>query len=135
MGIFPVDFSHDEQSYMNTQDSFSKTETHQAFPAGQTIFREGDPGDVLYIVIEGEVTILIDNQPLETLGPGDILGEMALIEDRPRSATALAITDCLLTPVTRQHFLTLIQRTPMFALQVMRVLAQRLRQTNEQRRP
>jgi len=134
VGIFPVDFSHDELFYMNTQDSFSKTETHRAFPAGQTIFQEGDPGDVLYIVIEGEVTILIDNQPLETLGPGDILGEMALIEDRPRSATAFAATDCLLTPVTRQHFLTLIQRTPMFALQVMRVLAQRLRQTNEQRR-
>lgn len=119
---------------MNTQDSFSKTETHQAFPVGQTIFREGDPGDVLYIVIEGEVTILIDGQPLETLGPGDILGEMALIEDRPRSATALATTDCLLTLVTRQHFLTLIQRTPMFALQVMRVLAHRLRETNQQRR-
>jgi CRP-like cAMP-binding protein len=124
---------NDEQSSMTHDTPFNKIETHQTVPAGQTIFREGDPGDVMYIVVEGQVEILIDNQLLETLGPGDILGEMALIEDRARSATARARADCVLTAVSRQHFLTLIQRTPMFAIQVMRVLAQRLRQTNRQR--
>jgi CRP/FNR family cyclic AMP-dependent transcriptional regulator len=118
---------------MDTQDHFNRTEEHQAFPAGQVIFREGEPGEVLYIVVEGQVDILLGDQWLETLRPGDILGEMALIEDRPRSATAIARTDCLLTPITRPHFLTLIQRTPLFAIQVMRVLAQRLRRTNLQR--
>ena len=118
---------------MNHEAPFNKTETRQLVNAGQTIFREGDPGDVMYIVVEGQVEILIDGQLLETLGPGDILGEMALIEDRVRSATARASVDCVLTPVSRQHFLTLIQRTPNFAIQVMRVLAQRLRQTNLQR--
>jgi CRP-like cAMP-binding protein len=118
---------------MDTQDRFNRTEEHQAFPAGQAIFREGEPGEVLYIVVEGQVEILMDSQWLETLGPGDILGEMALIDDQPRSASAIAVTDCLLTPITRQHFLTLIQHTPLFAIQVMRVLAQRLRRTNQQR--
>lgn len=118
---------------MDTQDIFNRTEEHQSFAAGQAIFQEGDPGDILYIVVEGQVEILIGSQWLETLGPGDIMGEMALIEDRPRSATAIARTDCLLTPITRQHFLTLIQHTPLFAIRVMRVLAHRLRRTNQQR--
>lgn len=118
---------------MDTQHRFNKTEETQTFAAGQAIFREGQPGDVLYIVVEGAVDILINEQMLEQLGPGDIFGEMALIEDRPRSATAIARTDCLLTPISRTHFLALIQRTPLFALQVMRVLAHRLRRTNQQR--
>ncbi len=117
---------------MDTQDRFNKVEEHQAFSAGQAIFHEGEPGVFLYIVVEGQVDILISGQWFETLGPGDILGEMALIEDRPRSATAIARTDCLLTSISRQHFLTLIQRTPLFAIQVMRVLANRLRRTNLQ---
>ena len=53
---------------------------------------------------------------LETVGPGDILGEMALVDDEPRSAMVIARTDCLLTRISRQHFLTLVQRTPAFAL-------------------
>ena len=118
---------------MNTQDHFNKTEERLAFSAGQVIFQEGEPGDVLYIVVEGQVEILMNGQLLETLGSGDVLGEMALIDNKPRSASAFARTDCLLTPITQAHFLTLIQRTPLFAIQVMRVLVQRLRQTNQQR--
>ena len=118
---------------MDTPDHLNKTEESQAFAAGQAIFREGEPGDVLYIVAEGEVEIFMGGKRLETLEAGDILGEMALIEDRPRSASAFARTDCLLTLITRPHFLTLVQRTPLFAIQVMRVLAKRLRHTNQQK--
>ncbi len=98
-----------------------------AFASGQILFREGEAGDVLYIVAEGQVDIQANGQLLETLGPGDILGEMALIDDQPRMATAIARTDCLLTRVSRPHFLTLVQRNPRFALQVMRIMANRLR--------
>lgn len=119
---------------MSTQELFNRTEEHLSFSAGQLIFQQGEPGDTLYIVAEGQVDIRVDGQVIETIGTGDILGEMALIEERPRSASASAVTDCLLVPVTRQHFLTLIQRTPMFAIQVMRVLANRLRRTTQQQR-
>ena len=68
--------------------------------------------DRLYIVVEGQVDIRTGEQLLETLNPGDILGEMALIDDQPRMASAIARTDCLLTPVNRPHFLALIQRNP-----------------------
>jgi len=98
-----------------------------AFVCGQTLFERGDPGDVLYIVAEGQVEVRAGEQLLEIIGPGGIVGEMALIDDQPRMATAIAHTDCLLTPVSRTHFLTLVQRNPRFALQVMRVMADRLR--------
>lgn len=103
---------------------------YQSFSQGQTLFREGEPGEKMYIVVEGQVDIVTDGQLLETVEPGGILGEMALIDDKPRSATVIAHTDCVLTPVSRQHFLTLIQHTPLFALQVMRVMAERLRRAN-----
>jgi CRP/FNR family transcriptional regulator, cyclic AMP receptor protein len=115
---------------MPNPDLFSKPEEYQSFTVGQTIFREGDLGDSLYIVAEGQVDIIMGGQTLETVGPGNMLGEFALIDDKPRSATAVARTDCLLTPVSRQHFLALIQRTPLFALQVMRVMVERLRRAN-----
>ncbi len=115
---------------MQNQDPQNQFEEYQYFSRGQTIFREGEPGDRLYIVVEGQVDVLIDDQLLETVQPGGILGEMALVDDKPRSATAVARVDCVLTPISRQHFLTLVQHTPLFALQVMRVMADRLRRAN-----
>lgn len=108
-------------------DAASPPETDYAIASGETLFREGEIGDALYIVAEGQVDISASGQWLETLGPGDILGEMALIDDQPRMATAVARTDCLLTRVSRAHFLTLVQRNPRFALQVMRIMSNRLR--------
>lgn len=115
---------------MQNQDPANQGEAYQSFSQGQTIFRQGEPGDRMYIVAEGQVNIMMDGQLLETVNSGGILGEMALIDDKPRSATAIARVDCVLTPIGRQHFLTLVERTPLFALQVMRVMAERLRRTN-----
>ncbi len=116
---------------MQNKDFFSQIEKYQPFEPGQAIFREGEPGDSLYIVAEGQVDIMLGARILETVGPGGILGELALIDDKPRSASAIARTDCLLAPVNREHFLALVQRTPLFALQVMRAIANRLRRTTD----
>lgn len=118
---------------MSTQDTSSQAEEYQSFASGQTIFLEGAPGDNMYIVVEGQVDIMTNDHIIETVEPGGIFGEIALIDDRPRSATAIAHTDCLLAPVNHAHFLKLIQRTPPFAIQVMRVMANRLRRANRQR--
>lgn len=118
---------------MQNPDLFSKPEEYQSFTSDQAIFCEGDLGDSLYIVAEGQVDIILGSQTIETVGPGGMIGEFALIDDKPRSATAIARTDCLLVQVSRPHFLTLIQRTPLFALQVMRVMADRLRRANSHR--
>lgn len=118
---------------MPTQDMPNKAEEYLSFTPGQTIFLEGARGDDMYIVVEGQVNIVADSQIVETVEPGGIFGEMALIDNRPRSAAAIARTDCLLTPIGREHFLMLIKSTPLFAIQVMRVMADRLRHANEQR--
>jgi CRP/FNR family cyclic AMP-dependent transcriptional regulator len=101
-----------------------------SFKAGDVIFREGDPAKALYIVKSGQVEIRLGNRLLDTLPELSIFGEMALIDHNPRSATAVAATDTTLVPVDEKQFLFLVSRTPYFALNVMRVLAQRLRISN-----
>jgi CRP-like cAMP-binding protein len=97
------------------------------FAAGQVIFRLGDPGDAMYVVKSGKVDIVCGESLIDTVGPGGIVGEMALIGGELRSATAVARTDCALTPIDERRFEVLVQQTPSFAVMVMRVLVQRLR--------
>jgi CRP/FNR family cyclic AMP-dependent transcriptional regulator len=102
----------------------------KTFQRGETIFREGDTADCLYVLKEGEVDITLGNRLLKPLTPGEIFGEMALIDGSPRSATALARTDVTLIPVNEKQFVFLVGQLPYFALGVMRVLAERLRTMN-----
>jgi len=115
---------------MTSINIFQNEHQFQSFSAGQVIFREGEPGDVMYVVQEGEVDILFEEAHLETLGPGGILGEMALIDTTARSATAVAKTDCKLAAINQTRFKVHVHYTPYFALQVMRVMADRLRRMN-----
>jgi CRP/FNR family cyclic AMP-dependent transcriptional regulator len=101
------------------------------YKAGETIFREGDRGTEFYVIQRGRVRILSGNRLLETLGENEIFGEMALIDDSPRSATAAAETDVAVAPVTEEQYLFLVRHTPFFALKVLRVLTQRLRAQNK----
>jgi CRP/FNR family transcriptional regulator, cyclic AMP receptor protein len=100
------------------------------YKAGDVIFREGDPAEELFIVKSGKVEIRLGNRLLDTLPELSIFGEMALIDRGPRSATAVAATDTTLVPVGEKQFLLMVSRTPYFALNVMRVLVQRLRTSN-----
>jgi CRP/FNR family cyclic AMP-dependent transcriptional regulator len=100
------------------------------FKAGKEIFREGAAGDNMFVVCSGEVSIERAGRIIETVAPGEIFGEMALIDGSPRSATARAKTDCQIAPITEQAFLKLVLETPLFALTVMRTLADRLRRAN-----
>ncbi len=99
--------------------------------AGGIIFRAGEQADGLFVIKSGYVRIQIGNRTMAELTADDIFGEMALIDNEPRSATAIAITDVELVPVSEKQFLFLVSQTPYFALKVMRTLAQRLRATNK----
>ena len=103
----------------------------QFFKAGATIFREGDRAQELFVIKSGEVRIQIGNTTISELSADHVFGEMALIDSEPRSASAIAVTDVELVPVSEKQFLFLVSQTPHFALKVMRVLAQRLRTTNK----
>ena len=97
------------------------------FPAGADIFKEGDPGRMMYVMLAGKARILVHGVEVEEVGPGGVLGEMALIDNTPRSATATAITDCRLVAIGEKRFDFLVQQHPRFAIQIMRVMASRLR--------
>lgn len=112
---------------MVTVDMFRNDEDALACAAGHVIFRSGDAGDRMYVVLEGAVRLEIGDAELEALGPGEVFGEMALIDAAPRIATAIAATDCKVVPVDAKRFQYLVQNTPFFALQIMRVMADRLR--------
>lgn len=111
---------------------FRFADDFEEFSAGQNIFTAGQPGDTMYVVKEGEVDVVVNGKVVDTVGPSGILGEMALIDKQPRSATAVAKTDCKLVSVNEQRFQRLVQQTPHFAIQVMRVMAQRLRHMDTQ---
>jgi CRP/FNR family transcriptional regulator, cyclic AMP receptor protein len=100
------------------------------FKAGDVIFSEGDDAKELFVIQNGQVELRLDNRVLETLSDYNIFGEMALIDAAPRSATAVAVTDVKLVPVGEKQFLFLISHTPHFALNVLRVMARRLRASN-----
>jgi CRP/FNR family cyclic AMP-dependent transcriptional regulator len=101
------------------------------FKAGTTIFRQGEEAHELFVIKSGEVRIQIGNRTVSEFSADHIFGEMALIDNEPRSASAIAVTDVELVPVSEKQFLFLVGQTPYFALKVMRVLAQRLRATNK----
>ena len=85
----------------------------------------------MYIITEGEVDIVDGSgTTLDTAGPGSIVGELALIDDEPRSAAVVAKTASRLVAVDRRRFQYMVQETPFFALAVMKVLADRLRKTS-----
>ena len=102
-----------------------------SFKAGEVIFKESDEAHQLYVIKSGAVTILSGDRKLAELSTNEIFGEMALIDDAPRSATAVAKTDVELVPISEKQFLFLVSQTPYFALKVMRVLARRLRATSK----
>ena len=101
--------------------------------AGTALFTEGEPGDVMYAVISGEIKVTLGGQVVEQVGPGGILGELALIDASPRAATAMATVLSRVARVDENHFMFLVQEHPTFALQVMAVMADRLRHANEAR--
>ena len=112
---------------MPSLDIFQTVSVTRDYSAGELIFSEGQDGGEMFLIKEGEVAIRKGDRILDALSAGDIFGEMALISSEPRSASAVAFTNCCLLPVNEERFLFLVQQTPYFSLHVMGVLAGRLR--------
>ena len=104
-----------------------KTDT-RAFAPGEVIFNEGDRADgQLYALLEGSVEIVRQNTLLEEVPEGGVFGELALIDNLPRSATAQAKTAGRLAVISDERFRELVLRNPSFALEIMRLMARRMR--------
>lgn len=112
----------------------SRSEPRIHFPGGTTIFTEGDLGAEMYVIHQGRVEIFQDaeggERTLAVLEPGDFFGEISLLDDLPRSASARAISDAIVIEVRRSTFVDLLRQHPEIAVRMLRKLSRRLRQTD-----
>src|SRR5580765_727747 len=110
--------------------------TERQFATGKEIFREGDPGDGVYVVKDGLVEIagLLNadtRRVFSQIRPGGMFGEMAVIEHRPRSATATATKPTIVYFIPRGEMLTLLNRSPGLSLSLLQLISHRLREFNQ----
>ncbi|MFP5271029.1 Crp/Fnr family transcriptional regulator [Coleofasciculus sp. G1-WW12-02] len=110
----------------NTVSILQKQSDPKTFSADQVIFKEGDPANYMYGILEGEVNISINGNIVETIGKGEVFGTGTLIGVGDRNYSAIAKTDCTLAFLDQQRFLFAVQETPIFALNVMKSYSERL---------
>ncbi len=116
---------------MNLADLFHHETDLLTLKAGQTLFKSGDTGTMMYVLRSGVMDILVGDKIVETAESGALIGEMALIDKGPRAASTIARTDCELVAIDMRRFLFLVQQTPNFAIHVMHVMADRLRNVDK----
>jgi CRP/FNR family transcriptional regulator, cyclic AMP receptor protein len=116
---------------MNLNELFSYNGKRITVPRGRAVFTACYRGNVMYVVMSGVVNIYVGQQVVERAEVGTLFGEMALISDEPRTATAIAVNDCELVAIDTLQFYSLVQQAPTFATKVMKVMADRLRRMNE----
>nr|WP_218902731.1 Crp/Fnr family transcriptional regulator [Streptomonospora nanhaiensis] len=103
---------------------------------GQTLFSEGDEGDRLYVILSGKMKLTraaVDGREnlLSVLGPGEMFGELSLFDPRPRTASAVAVTDAVLAGLGHDDLRPFLAQQPQVSLQLLKALASRLRRTND----
>jgi CRP/FNR family cyclic AMP-dependent transcriptional regulator len=103
---------------------------HSHFPKDRPILVEGGTGSVMYVVLEGSASIAIKGKVVETIGVGGIFGEMALVDEAPRAASATATSNCTLLAIDRAAFIQLVKTNPEFGAELLRNLSERLRYLN-----
>src|SRR5690242_3853611 len=97
------------------------------FPEGHVIYKEGETNTgVAYVILEGEVEVTFEGKVIETTTDGGLLRELSLLDNLPHSSTCTAKTLVKAAPIDQQRFLFMVQQTPFFAIEVMRVMADRL---------
>jgi CRP-like cAMP-binding protein len=101
--------------------------------AGERVFLEDDAGDCMFVVRSGKVDVITFGNVLESVGPGGVFGEMALIDGGPRSAAALAAEATEVAVIDKAIFETLVREEPTFALAIMRLLVGRIRRMGRSR--
>jgi CRP/FNR family cyclic AMP-dependent transcriptional regulator len=138
----------DKRTLLQTHYLFSKLSPKQidrlaACIVGKSVLRgtsicaKGDPGSSLFVVCQGSVKISVPSADghdavLNLIGKGDVFGEIALLDGRPRTADVVAITDCELCVIERRDFLPLVKEEPEIALKMIEILCAKLRRTTEQ---
>jgi CRP/FNR family cyclic AMP-dependent transcriptional regulator len=116
---------------MNAADLFKHETDTTNLAAGEVLFKEGDLGDCMFVLLEGTVDITIGGKMLEQSERGAVLGEMALIDGSPRVATVTATSPSRLAKVDEHRFNFIVQQNPFFARHLMKILVDRLNHMNK----
>jgi CRP-like cAMP-binding protein len=116
--------------------AFAELVRERSFPKGSVIVFEDDPGDALYLVARGQVKVVLIGEDgreviLSVLGEGNFFGEMSLIDEKPRSATVIAMVDSIVLVLRREDFQTRLRTSPEIAIALLRELSRRLRRADE----
>jgi CRP-like cAMP-binding protein len=99
----------------------------QPFAAGDPVFAEGEPGDALYLLVEGAVKVHRGGEQLAQLGAREVFGEMAVLDSQPRSASVTVLKDAVLLKIGRDDFRDILQERPEIGMGIIQVLSRRLR--------
>jgi CRP-like cAMP-binding protein len=116
---------------LDIRELFQHADGVRDYPPFSTIFEEGEPGDCMFVLLEGMVTISIKGVDVWHIRAGEVFGEMALIDRRPRSASAISRTSVRVARIDEAGFMKLVHDTPAFSLYMMRLMAKRLRALDE----
>ena len=100
------------------------------FKKSQKIFSMGDKGNSMFVIIKGKVDIVQNSKSIAILDPGSCIGEMAILDNQPRSADALALSECTLLKIDQSPFYELLELRPEIMKQILRILTKRLRLAN-----
>jgi len=116
--------------------AFAELVRERSFPKGSVIVFEDDPGDALYLVARGQVKVVLIGEDgreviLSVLGEGNFFGEMSLIDEKPRSATVIAMVDSVVLVLRREDFQARLRTSPEIAIALLRELSRRLRRADE----
>jgi CRP-like cAMP-binding protein len=122
---------HLDRLTVDILEHFRDAPTMRTVPAGTALFRAGDSPDFVYILMAGQANIMVGSTIVEIAGRGSLLGEMAVLDGKPRSAAVVARTECTLVPIDAAQFEALIDRMPEFARFVMNAMAGRMRRMND----
>jgi CRP-like cAMP-binding protein len=116
---------------MNPAELFRQDNDAVNVSPGEVLFREGDVGNHMFVVLEGMLDITVGTKVVETAMSGALIGEMALIDSATRSATVTARTQCRLAKIDLRRFHFMVQQNPYFASHVMKVLVERIRKMDQ----
>jgi CRP/FNR family transcriptional regulator len=101
------------------------------FSEGSVVTSEGQPGIGFFIIVDGAASVTVGGEPRASLGAGDYFGEMALIDEKPRSATVVAATDMRCLALSAWEFRPFVEEHPSVAWALLQILARRLREAQE----
>jgi CRP-like cAMP-binding protein len=115
------------EEVMTVRTLFSNADERRTYAEGETVFEEADYGEHMFGVVAGSVELRKNDRVMVTRGPGEVFGELALIDRSPRTLTAVAVEPTELAVIDRHRFLFFIHETPTFALDVMQSMGELLR--------